>query len=302
MNVLQGIVPASCVGLRLDQTIPFLFPDITRSEATRLIEAGQVLYERKIVKKREKMKEGASLEVRRVEMYPTTVEAEKMDFSVLYEDESLFVINKPPHLVVHPAHGHWTGTFAHGLVAHLQSIEGMDPMRPGIVHRLDKDTSGVLVAAKNQMALHMMARQFQARSVFKRYEAVLVGEMGETKVVTMPIGRDPVDRKKMAVLSTGKEAMSSFTPLYAKKGLTFASIEIKTGRTHQIRVHAAFLHHPVLGDSLYGSSASNKKWKIDRQLLHCAEIRLLHPVTSRSLSFIAPLPHDMGNILEQIRS
>lgn len=294
------IVPPSCSNARLDLALVQLCPSLSRSEAERLIENGYVLYEGHVVKKRERVREGASIQLSMPQELPTTLLPQEMEFSILYEDDALFVINKPPNLVVHPAHGNWERTFANGFLAHLRTTEGMDPIRPGIIHRLDKDTSGVLVAAKNAEGVKALSRQFHDRTVEKRYEAILVGELTHTERVDFPIGRDPHNRKKMACVATGKEAISIFTPLKVGKGLTYASIEIMTGRTHQIRVHATHIRHPVLGDDVYGRSFENKKWHVSRQLLHCAEMHLIHPVTSDRLCFKAPLPHDMISIIENI--
>lgn len=301
MKHLFATIPDLCAGLRLDQAAALLFPELSRSQVQKFLEEEHVFYEGRLPKKGERVVVGKSIEIVVPSLPPSTVLPEKMAFSILYEDEALFVINKPPHQVVHPAHGNWSGTVANGLLAHIQEEEGFDPLRPGIVHRLDKDTSGVLIAAKRPAMVQAVSKQFHDRTVYKRYEAILVGEMKERQRVTLSIGRDPKNRKKMACVPNGRQACSELSPLVAKKGLTYASIEIQTGRTHQIRVHAASLHHPVLGDDVYGRKAINKEYGVTRQMLHAAEIKLLHPITHRPLCFKAPLPHDMATIIALIK-
>lgn len=293
-------VPLSCQGLRLDQAIALLFPDISRSQAQELISSGAVLWNNSLAKKRMLVRENDSLQVRIPKGVSSTLIPQEMTFDILYEDDSLFVINKPPGMVVHPACGHWEGTFAHGFLAHCRSIESLDPLRPGVVHRLDKETSGVLIGAKTQEAVHLLSLQFQKREVKKWYEAVLVGEMRHEICKEESIGRDPKDRKKMACVSSGRNACSHFFPISVQKGLTYAKISIETGRTHQIRVHAASCGFPILGDSVYGRKEVNKKWGVERQLLHCSEIVIVHPVTHCQVRFYAPLPADMKHLLQQI--
>lgn len=293
------LIEKCCEGLRVDQAVAVLCENMSRTQAQILIEHGFVLYEGQPVKKRQLVQEGAFLEVSIPPLLPTTLLPQKMDFSILYEDASLFVINKPAHLVVHPAHGSWEGTFAHGFLAHCQEIAMLDPLRPGIVHRLDKDTSGVLIAAKTAEASADLSRQFHDRQVYKRYQAILVGEMRQDMIVDRPIGRDPKDRKKMACVSGGKEARSLFKVKNVDKGLTFVEIQIETGRTHQIRVHAKSIGFPVLGDIVYGNASMNARFSTARQLLHCAEIRLCHPITRVLLVFQAPPPYDMDCMIQK---
>lgn len=290
-------VPPLCEGLRLDQVIACVSSEISRSQAQKLIEERCVMLNGEQVKKRSVVHVGDTLHITLHHQIKTSLEPQEMDFSVLYEDESLFVINKPPGLVVHPACGHWEGTFAHGFLAHCDTVQSLDPIRPGIVHRLDKDTSGVLIAAKTAAAVKHVSEQFQKRGVRKEYAAFLVGEMKRPIDVDSPIGRHPKERKKMAILPSGKYALSHFVPLVCGRGLTYAKIFIETGRTHQIRVHALSIGFPVLGDSVYGNKSKNEQWGTKRQLLHCSEITLIHPVTSCEIVFQAPLPQDMKQIL-----
>ena len=278
---------------RIDCAIAALSIDISRSQAAKLIEEGHVVLNGVKVKKREMVHCGDTIRIEIPHLPATTLLPEKMIFSILYEDDVLFVIDKPPNLIVHPACGHPDGTFANGFLAHCQEIECLDPLRPGIIHRLDKDTSGVLLAAKTQEAVRCLSSQFQAREVEKWYEAILVGEMKKDTSIRAAIGRSTKDRKKMACIETGKEAISHFVPLCAQDGLTYAKIRIETGRTHQIRVHAATLGFPVLGDDVYGRKALNQEKNAFRQMLHCSVIRVRHPITRKPLEFCAPLPQDM---------
>lgn len=293
-------VPFSYQGLRLDQAVGRLFPDISRSQAQRLIEADAVLMNGELPKKRSLVREGDTIQLVMPEEIPSSLIPQEISFHVLYEDEALFVINKPAGMVVHPACGHWEGTFAHGFLAHCRGIEGLDPIRPGIVHRLDKETSGVLIGAKTEEAVRILSHQFHERLVQKWYEALLVGEMKREMTIDRPIGRDPQRRKQMACLDTGRASLSHFIPLICARGLTHARISIQTGRTHQIRVHAASCGYPVLGDSVYGRKEVNNAWCAKRQMLHCSEMIIFHPMTQREMRFHAPLPLDMNHLLEQI--
>jgi 23S rRNA pseudouridine1911/1915/1917 synthase len=292
-------VSSSCQGMRLDQVISELFPDISRSQAQGLIGEKAVLLNGRQEKKRTVVHEGDTIQVEIPQERPTTLIPQDMEFSVLYEDDVLFVINKPPGMVVHPACGHWEGTFAHGFLAHCRSIESLDPLRPGIIHRLDKETSGVLIGAKTSESVRNLSQQFQKRLVQKWYQAILVGEMKREIDVDKAIGRDIKERKKMACLPSGRSAHSIFTPLRVQNGLTYAKIFIETGRTHQIRVHAAECGFPVLGDPVYGRKEMNKKLNVHRQMLHCSEIEIMHPLTACKMHFQAPLPIDMKSLLER---
>lgn len=293
-------VPIACQGLRLDQAIAQLFSGISRSQAQRLIEAHAVLLNGELPKKRMGVKEGDVIHVVMPAEIPSSLVPQEMVFHVLYEDEALFVVNKPSGMVVHPACGHWEGTFAHGFLAHCQDIETLDPLRPGIVHRLDKDTSGVLIGAKTEEAVRILSHQFHERRVQKWYEALLVGEMKEEMTIDRSIARDPKRRKQMACLDTGRSAFSHFVPLHSARGVTHARISIHTGRTHQIRVHAASCGHPVLGDAVYGKKEANTTWGAIRQMLHCSEMIISHPATQKEMRFQAPLPIDMKQLLERL--
>lgn len=213
-----------------------------------------------------------------------------MDLRVLYEDDDLVVIDKPAGLVVHPGPGHAAGTLVHGLLARgaqWSSIGGVE--RPGIVHRLDKDTSGLLVIARNDAAHRDLAGQLQDRSLHRRYRAIVVGEVADAAArIDAPIGRDPRHRQRMAVVANGREAVTDFRRLGLCQGHTLLDLTLLTGRTHQVRVHLAYIHHPVLGDPVYGRPSP----LIARPALHAAEIAFRHPRTGQVIRLESPLPPD----------
>lgn len=295
---MEAHVPSEMAGLRLDRVLPFLFSGHSRSELQRLVEAGEVLLNGKASKKRVLVKEGDRVELT-IQPRCSDVVPQHMPFDILYEDDKILVINKPPGLVVHPAPGHWEGTFVNGLLAHCRDLDKEDPIRPGIVHRLDKDTSGVLIAAKTTPVLYNIAQQFHDRSVEKEYIAIVVGAHSGSCTVTGAIARDPVHKTKMSIQPTGKAAQTEVIFLSSSKDLSLVLARPLTGRTHQIRVHLASIHHPVLGDSVYGRPCVNRKMNVSRQMLHCRRIVFLHPVTGKKLILEAPLPPDMEQILEE---
>ena len=288
----QEAVPAECAGMRLDVALTKLFSH-SRASLQRWIEEGLVHVNGQAQKKRYVVSEGDLLAVCPAPPPPSAVAPEPMTFDILYEDSSLFIINKPPGLVVHPAPGNRSGTFVNGLVACLKDLECQDPIRPGLVHRLDKDTSGVLIAAKTPSALQALSQQFHDRTVYKEYRAIVVGRCTEAMRCAEPIGRDPKNRKRMAIVHNGKEAQTEFFPLQSSGALTLMRAVPHTGRTHQIRVHLASLGYPILGDAVYGK----KDVSVKRQMLHCWSLTVLHPVTKTPLVLQAPLPQDFQEIL-----
>jgi len=208
----------------------------------------------------------------------------------------LIVVNKPSGMVVHPAPGNWSGTFVNALVHHCNWKDLEGEVRPGIVHRLDKETSGVLLAAKNLEVQHQLSAQFANREVKKGYLAICVGNVGD-KTIDEPIARHPIKRKQMTVSERGRKAISHCKTLHFNRYLSVAQVELETGRTHQIRVHLKHNKTPVLGDSLYGSVSANQKHKAARQMLHAQSLTFTHPITQERLTFTAPIPDD---IQEQI--
>jgi pseudouridine synthase, RluA family len=223
-----------------------------------------------------------------------------MAFQILFEDEHFLVINKPPGLVVHPAPGHWSGTFVNGLLAHCKDLSTCDdPLRPGIVHRLDKETSGVLLAAKTREAHQKASELFASRQMEKIYLAVCCGRP-TNGTIDAPIGRHPVHRKEMTVKPDGKEAVSHIQVLAFNHQISLVLIRPKTGRTHQIRVHLKHANHPILGDHVYGSSRMNQTLSPTRLLLHAYRLSFVHPFTKEPIELSAPLPDDMKSWVKNL--
>ncbi len=296
MHWQTAVVPTEGAGLRLDVVLTKLFP-FSRAVLQRLIEEGVVCVNGRVEKKRYVVSEGDCVALSIPPQPASHIVPEPMTFDVIYEDSSLFVINKPAGLVVHPAPGNRSGTFVNGLVACLKDLACCDPVRPGVVHRLDKDTSGVLIAAKTPWALNALSQQFHDRTVYKEYLAVVAGCCQESVRCSGPIGRDPKNRQKMAIVSTGKQAQTDIIPLHSTGEWTFVKAIPHTGRTHQVRVHLAFLGYPILGDAVYGKRSANEQWKVRRQLLHCWSLTVVHPETAKPLTVKAPMPYDMANVV-----
>lgn len=294
------IVPEERAGIRLDRVLVDLFPGLTRTYAASLIDGKEVLVNGVLQKKRYLVDSGDCITLSLPLPVSSLIIPEKMDFSVLYEDEDFFVINKPPHLVVHPAPGNSSGTFVNGFLSHLGSTVFDDPIRPGIVHRLDKDTSGVLLAAKNREALYAVSRQFHDRQVEKEYFAVVFGECAGYEDINEPIGRDSKNRKKMAIVENGRVSRTEVWGLKSSSGYSFVKAHPLTGRTHQIRVHLRFLGLSILGDDLYGQKEINGKWGV-RQMLHCGSLKFLHPKKKTMMHIKAPFFQDMTDVLKKLQ-
>jgi 23S rRNA pseudouridine1911/1915/1917 synthase len=302
-------------GRRLDTVIAARYAPLSRSYAGRLIGAGHVTVNGLTKKPAYAIRCGDVIRTEIPPPQPITCKPEPIPLSVLYEDADLIVLNKPPGLVVHPAPGHRSGTLVNGLLYHCRDLEGIGgELRPGIVHRLDKDTSGALVVAKNDMAHASLSNQFKKRRVQKRYLALVYGYMKALAgVINLPIGRHPFDRKKMSTKSRlSRSTETRWRIKEAFSGVTLLEVEIKTGRTHQVRVHCAATGHPVVGDAKYGGK---KKWKglalqqmkdilkaVQRQMLHAWQLEFVHPRKGQVMSFEAPLPQDMASVLESLRT
>ena len=276
---------------------------LTRSHAQKLIDSGLVTVDGvAVTKASQEVKQDA---VVRIDLPPDIsldVPAENIPLNIVYEDADLLVINKPQGLVVHPANGVNSGTLVNALLFHVKDLSGINGvLRPGIVHRLDKDTSGLLVVAKNDRAHMELQRQIQSKECRRIYWALLEGNLkSDTGFVDQPIGRSKSDRKKMDVVSDGRSALTYYTVLECFPGYTLVQFELKTGRTHQIRVHAKFLGHPVVGDKTYGYTKC--RWKLDGQLLHAKELIFTHPTSGKTLSFSTPCPDYFEKILSSLRN
>ncbi len=298
------IVTTHHVGLRLDHYLVRRFPDYSRSALGRLIRTGNVLINNSPVKAGYRIREKDEIILRFPQPEPTDIVAQQIDFGVLFEDDELLVIDKPAGLVVHPANGHHCGTLVNGLLYRYKALPGNDEARPGIVHRLDKDTSGIMVVAKTEAALIALSESFKNRRVTKTYHAVLLRNPGKSQgSLAAAIGRHPVNRKKMAVrpLGSGRYAVTHWKILSFWPGYSFVEVGLETGRTHQIRVHMASLGAPVAGDVLYGGRIREKfEPPVNRQLLHASTLCFPHPVSEQDMQFTAPLPEDMRRVLHQL--
>ncbi|MES2121967.1 MAG: RluA family pseudouridine synthase [Chlamydiota bacterium] len=288
-------------GTRLDKLLSLHYPEHSRSYFAHLIAEDLVLVNSTLNKKRDKPRAGDEIEVCFTYPPELSLAPENIPLDILFEDEHLIAVNKPTDLVVHPAPGHRSGTFVNALLFHCQSLANDDTLRPGIVHRIDKDTSGVLIAAKTVEAHRALVRAFAERRMEKTYLAICVGCPKEGPV-DAPIGRHPVRRKEMCVSETGREAKSVVRVLGKNERLSLVEVDILTGRTHQIRVHLKHLGAPVLGDAVYGSSAANKKFHVARQLLHAHRLSFEHPITGQRLTCVAPPPKDLKHFLEIINN
>ena len=279
-------------GERADALVCRLVPDLTRSAAQKLLERGAVTSAGRPVRKNDRPAPGDVLEVVLPDPEPIDVRPQDIPLDVVYEDGDVIVVNKPVGLVVHPAPGHPDGTLVNALLYHCgESLSGINgELRPGIVHRIDRDTSGLIIAAKNDRAHLALAAQLQDHSLARTYEAVAVGNLREDSgTVDAPIGRHPVDRKKMAVdRKNGREAITHWTVLARYPGYTHVECRLETGRTHQIRVHLASIGHPLLGDTVYG--AKKPVPGLAGQCLHAAQLTFTHPSTGERVTVEAPLP------------
>ena len=290
-------------GQRLDAWLAEMQPDHSRARWQALIQEECVTVNGKFPKRNRKLHEGDSVEWTIPEPVSSEVLPEAIPLNILYEDAQMIVINKPAGLVVHPAAGNETGTLVNALLYHCKDLAGIGgEKRPGIVHRLDKDTSGVMVVAKTAQALNELARQFKARETEKEYITLVRGvpttKHGQIKTT---IGRHPIHRKKMAAnVRNGRHAISSYELIESFDQAALLRVKIETGRTHQIRVHMAHIKLPVLGDKLYGRM-NNTGVKAARQMLHAAKLSISHPDNHKRMSFNAPLPEDMDAVLEELR-
>lgn len=290
------VVSEKELGLRLDKLLTDRFPSHSRTYFQELIENEKVLINGLFVKKRYPLAEGDEVSVAFQELERLSVEPEAIELDILFEDDAMIVINKPAGMVVHPAPGSYSGTFANALMHHCSlNIEDFEELRPGIVHRLDKDTSGILVGAKTRLAHQKLASQFASRTVEKHYLAICMNAPKEGRF-SAPIKRHHLKRKEMTIDPEGKEAISEFTLLAKKENLSLVEAKLITGRTHQIRVHLKAMNCPILGDLTYGIENSYAK----RQMLHAHKLQLTHPLHGNLMNLIAPPPPDMQNFIDLI--
>ena len=290
------------VGQRIDVFLVNKLVDASRANIQKNIVEGVILVNNKNVKANYKLRLGDVVEIRTQEVKEAKIEAEEIALDILFEDKDIIVINKARGMVVHPAVGNYSGTLVNALLAHCKDLSGINgEIRPGIVHRLDKETTGAMVAAKNDKAHLSLAQQIKDKTAQRKYVAIVHGNIKEDfGIINGAIGRHKTDRKKMAVVKeNGKEATTNFTVLERFGEYTFVECKLLTGRTHQIRVHLTHIGHPIVGDNKYGVRKS--PFKIDGQALHSASLALTHPTTAENMFFEAPMPDDMLKILEKLK-
>lgn len=305
-TAIHIVVPSECAGLRLDQALAKLLPEYSRSRLQEWITLSQVLLDGKPAIIKQKVWGGENLEVMpHTHADEQPYQAEDIPLDIVYEDGVLMVINKPVGLVVHPGSGNWQGTLLNGLLHHASQLEAVP--RAGIVHRLDKDTSGLLVVAKTLIAQTHLVRQLQERTVKREYLALVHGELHHGGCVDVPIGRHPSQRVKMAVIETGKPAVTHYKVEQSYPSCTLVRCNLETGRTHQIRVHMSYLKHPIVGDSVYLRGPQkcvlqlrDLLTKFPRQALHATRLALVHPVSGEMMEWHVPLPEDMQQLLNKI--
>ena len=301
--VTYELTVQSGAGQRIDKYLSEQLADLTRSYLQKLLKDGGVTVNGKTVKSNYKLSENDQIFLELPDAVEPEIEAEPMDLDILYEDKDIILVNKPKGMVVHPAAGHYTGTLVNGLMYHckdeLSGINGV--MRPGIVHRIDMDTTGVLIVCKNDKAHNAIAEQLKVHSITRKYYAIVHGVVKEDEgTVNAPIGRHPVDRKKMSInQKNGKEAVTHYHVLKRFRRFTFVECQLETGRTHQIRVHMASIGHPLLGDQVYGP-AKVPFSGLQGQTLHAGVLGIIHPSTGEYMEFHAPLPEYFEKLLRKL--
>ena len=288
-------------GLRVDSFLAGALEELSRSQIQRLLEEGHVRLGGRAVKKNAKTTAGEVYEVDVPAPREVGILPEDIPLDVVYEDGDVIVINKPKGLVVHPAAGHWSGTLVNALLYHCKDLSGINgALRPGIVHRIDKDTSGLLIVAKNDFAHQALAAQLKDHTLARTYEAVVCGGIREDRgTIDAPIGRCPADRKKMAVTEkNSREAVTHWEVVARYSGYTHLLLHLETGRTHQIRVHLAWQNHPILGDTVYGHK--KPELGLSSQCLHAKELTFVHPRTGEPVTVSCPLPDYFLGILRKL--
>ena len=289
-------------GARLDAFLARAMEDLTRSAAAKAIEEGRVLVNGKAPSKSLKLTGDETIEFTPEEPAPIDAVPQDIPLDVVYEDDDVIVVNKPSGLVVHPAPGHPDGTLVNALLFHCgASLSGVGgALRPGIVHRIDRDTSGLIIAAKNDYAHQFLSAQLADHTLARTYECIVVGNLREDRgTVDAPIARDSRDRKRMAVVAGGREAVTHWEVIARYPGYTHVRCRLETGRTHQIRVHMAYIGHPILGDTVYG--AKKEVAGLTGQCLHAVGLRFLHPRTHEVVELSCPLPDEFTRMLQKIR-
>lgn len=308
---LSAIIPENMAGMRLDQALAQLFPEHSRARLQHWLKAERIQVNGKILKAKERVWGGEQIVL--IADLPAAElpwQAEAMNLDIIYEDKDLLIINKPPGIVVHPAAGNWQGTLVNALLHYVPELTQLP--RAGLIHRLDKDTSGLLMIAKTLPAHTSLTRQLQARTVKREYEAIVVGQIIAGGTIDAPIGRHPRLRKQMAIIDSGKPAITHYRIIERFCAHTLLNVKLETGRTHQIRVHMAAIHHPVLGDMTYGNRLQIPRGasaelagllrQFKRQALHARTLGLTHPVSGEYHEWTVPAPADMQQLLSALRA
>ena len=306
MSLLNIVIPDRLIGQRIDSALATMLPDYSRSKITAWVKKGDALLNNKTFKPKEKVLGGEVVAISIKQEKTNQWQGEDIAIDVVYEDDDIIVVNKPVGLVTHPGAGNWTGTLANALLYFDPSLAKLD--RAGIVHRLDKNTSGLMVVARSELAQKNLSEQLQIHAVSREYSAIVYGHMISGGTVDAPIGRDPKDRIKQAVIETGKDAITHYRVIDRFAHHTHVKCILETGRTHQIRVHMSYIDHPLIADSMYGGKIrfpkkADEKLKqalkgFNRQALHAKKLTLSHPITGEQMSWKAPLPQDMQDLLE----
>jgi 23S rRNA pseudouridine1911/1915/1917 synthase len=309
MKILNIIIPERMTGARLDASLAEMLPDYSRSKITIWIKSGDALINQKTFKPKDKVSGSEIVCLTLNQKQSNDWVAEKIPLNIVYEDEDIIVVNKQFGLVTHPGAGNWSGTLANALLYYDPALSTLD--RAGIVHRLDKNTSGLMVVARNEKSQKYLVEQLQNHSVDREYSAIVYGHMIAGGTVDEPIGRDPKDRVKQAVLMSGKEATTHYRAIDRFKSHTHVKAILETGRTHQIRVHLSHVGHSLIGDPMYGGRVRFPKKASEelkdalvnftRQALHSKKLTLTHPISGEIMSWKAPLPDDMLRLLEVLK-
>lgn len=290
------------VGKRIDKYLSEVLEDYSRSFVQKLVKDEQLTVNDKKIKSNYKLREGDNILVNIPAPKELDIVAENIPLEILYEDQDVLLVNKPQGMVVHPAPGHYTGTLVNAIMYHCKdSLSGINGvMRPGIVHRIDKDTSGVLIICKNDLAHASIANQLKEHTITRKYNAIVYNNIkDDVGTINAPISRHPKQRKQMAIVPGGKEAITHYHVLERLNQFTHVELQLETGRTHQIRVHMTSIHHPLLGDPVYGPKSN--RFKLKGQALHARVLGFVHPTTNTYMEFEAPLPSYFTHILEKIR-
>lgn len=287
---------------RIDSVLSSLLEDCSRSYIVKLIESGHVFVDEKALdSKKEKLKIGSKVVINLPEVQSCEAIPEDIPVDIVYEDDDVIVVNKPKGMVVHPAAGNLNGTLVNGLLYHCKSLSSINGVeRPGIVHRIDKDTSGLLVVAKTDLAHRNLSEQFAKHSITRVYEGICFYRIDDDFTVDAPIARDPKNRLRMAVVLDGKRAVTHIKVIDNFKAYTYFQAQLETGRTHQIRVHMAYKHHPLLGDMVYGPK--KQPFKTNGQVLHARTLGFIHPTTGEYIEFNVKPPEEFLNILERLKN